>query len=698
MGQIFRRLSLGIAFIALASAILLWSDAPRRAPMSVRPGNSPDSPQPARVMKVALMQMASQPIIDDGAEGVMNGLKAAGFVDGKNLQLTRFNAEGDLATANAMALELTGGGYDLIITLTTGALQAVANANKQRKVPHVFGLVTDPTKVGVDVGKEPLDHPAHMVGIGTLQPVADSLRMAQQLNPKLARVGLAWNPAEVNSEICTKLARDACRDLKLELLEATVENTAAVNESIASLVSRDVDVLWVGGDVTVLGAFDLVAKAAKNAHIPVCTCMPGNALKGSLFDVGANYYEVGLSIGRLAGRVLSGDDIAKLPVTIAIPPKLFLNTLALDGLRDGWAIPPDVLEKADAIVDAQGLHEKRPRPNDPQPDKIGPGKPTGTNAASTKPLNQPPERTPSQQPLGKVWQLRLLSYINSPDVEEAEQGLRDGLKSAGLVERRDYELKTANAQGDMTALHGMVDAALADRADLLLTISTQALQSAIQRARGTPIVFTMVANPFAAGVATTETDHSPNVTGAYGSNDVDAMLPIIKQLMPHARRVGAMYAPTEVNSVFSHSLLVKAAKGAGYELISLGVNSPSEAPDVTQSLCSQQIDLICLPNSNLAGSSFPTIVQSAKRAKIPVFGFLGGMASQGAVVVLTRDYHDMGHDSGQIAARVMRGEKPAAIPLQQSRKNKLFVNQSAAQAAGLTLPESLLKSADRVIE
>lgn len=679
MGQIVRRLSLGVVFIGLASAVLLWSDAPRRAPMPGRTGTAPDSPQPARVLKVALMQMASQPIIDDGAAGVIIGLKEAGFVEGTNLHLTRFNAEGDMATGNAMALELTSGGYDLVITLTTGALQAVANANKQRKVPHVFGLVTDPTKAGVGVGTEPLDHPSHMVGIGTLQPVADSLRMAQLLNPKVARIGVAWNPAEVNSEVCTKLARDACRDLKLEMLEATVENTAAVNESIASLVSRDVDALWVGGDVTVLGAFDLVVKAAKNAHIPVCTCMPGNALKGSLFDVGANYYEVGVSIGRLAGRVLSGDEIAKLPVTIAIPPKLMLNKLALDGLHDGWAIPPEVIQKADAIIDEQGLHEKRPKPNEPP----RPG------AASTK---------SPDKPLTKVWQLRLLSYINSPDVEEAEKGLVEGMKSGGLVEHRDYELKMANAQGDMTALHGMVDSALADHPDLLLTISTQALQSAIQRARGTPIVFTMVANPFAAGVATTEADHLPNVTGAYGSNDVGSMLPIIKQVMPKARRIGALFAPTEVNSVYSHDLLVKGAKGAGYELISLGVNSPSEAPDVTQSLCGQGIDLICLPNSNLAGSSFPTIVQSAKRAKIPVFAFLGGMAPQGAVVVLTRDYHDMGFDSGAIAARVMRGEKPAAIPLHQSHKNKLFINREAAKAADLALPESLLKSADRVID
>ena len=673
-----KRLSLGIFLIALASAILLLSDAPRRPTRSL-PSESPaGSPAQAVVLKVALMQMASQSIIDEGAAGVIEGLKEAGFVEGASLKLSRFNAEGDLATANAMAQELTGGGYDLVITLTTSALQAVANANQQRRVPHVFGLVTDPTKAGVGVGTEPLDHPAHMVGIGTLQPVAESLRMARQLNPKLARVGIAWNPAEVNSEICTKLAREACGELKLELLEATVENTAAVNEAVASLISRDVDLLWVGGDVSVLAAFEVVAKAAKNARIPVCTCMPGNAAKGSLFDVGANYYEVGRHLGRLAGRVLSGAEIAKLPVEKATPPKLMVNQLVLRGLRDAWKLPAEVLDKADSVIDEKGQHDK-------------------VRTAANASVEAPRGTTAASAPLSKVWQLRLLAYINSPDVEEAEKGLRDGLKKAGVIEGRDFELKVANAQGDMTSLHGMVEAALADRADLLLTISTQALQGAVKRARGTPVVFTMVANPFAAGVATTEADHLANVTGAYGFNDVDSMMPIIRQLMPDARRVGAMFAPTEVNSVYSHDLLVKAAKTANYELISLGVNSPSEAPDVTQSLCGQQIDLICLPNSNLAGSSFPTIVQSARKAKIPVFGFLGSMASQGAVVVLTRDYHDMGVDSGLIAARVMRGEKPAAIPLHQSRQNRLLINVTAAKEAGVTIPDELLNRADHVI-
>lgn len=673
MWHTLQRLSLGIFLILLASAILLFSETPKSKPRESQ--NTAAASGPAQTMRVAMFQMASQPIIDEGAAGVLESLKDTGFVDGQSLKLKRFNAEGDMATGNAIAQELVGGEYDLIITLTTGALQAVANANKLRKVPHVFGLVSDPVKAGVDIGTEPLDHPAHLVGIGTLPPVDQALELARKINPELSRVGLAWNPAEVNSEVCTLLARDVCKKLKIELLEANVENTSAVKEVVSSLIDRKVDALLVGGDVTMLGAMDVVAKAASDARIPSFTCLPGNAAKGALFDVGANYYEVGRTVGRVAGRVLKGESIAKIPVEIAIPPKLFINKLVLNNLNGDWKFPPDVISQADSIIDETGRHDK----NAPV-----------VNKAAMAPA------TP--EPLAKLWNLRILSYVNSEDVSEAERGLREGLKKTGLVEGQDYTIAMLNAQGDMATLNGMVDSAVTANADLLLTISTQALQSSVQRSRGTPIVFTMVANPFAAGVGTTEAKHLPNVTGAYGANDVRRMMPIIRQLLPNARKLGTLFVPTEVNSVYSYELLAEAAGAAKYELVSAPVNAGTDVLDATQSLCDQHLDAICLSNSNLTGATFPSIAQSANKAKVPIFAFLGSTATQGAVAVLTRDYYDMGVDSASLAARVMRGEQPATIPFHQSTASKLYLNKASARAVGLELPDELLKAADQVFE
>lgn len=113
----FRRLSLGLCLIGLASAVLLLSDANRR-----------DAPQELR--RIAILQHASQPIIDEGVQGMLQGLAETGYVVGRNLSVRRYNAENDVPTANAMASEMVSGPYDMVMTATTLSLQAVANAKK----------------------------------------------------------------------------------------------------------------------------------------------------------------------------------------------------------------------------------------------------------------------------------------------------------------------------------------------------------------------------------------------------------------------------------------------------------------------------------------------------------------------------------------------------------------------------------------
>jgi ABC-type uncharacterized transport system substrate-binding protein len=662
MLHVIQRLSFGIGAIAIASAVLLLSDAPAR-----RPRARSDNPAEQQY-RIAVMQHASQLIIEEGYAGLIAGLEESGFAEGRNLTIRRFNAEGDVATATAMAQEMIGGDYDLAVTLTTPSLQALANANKDGKVRHVFALVTDPVATGVGIGKEPLDHPAHLVGLGTLQPVAESVRMARRMNPDLKRLGVVWNPAEINSEVNTRLCRQACAELGITLLEANAENTAGVREAAVSIITRDVDALWIGGDVTVLAAIDSMLGAARDSRIPVFTCIPGNATKGTLFDLGANYFEVGRREGVLAAEVLKGTPIKTLPVESAVPPKLFINTLALNGLRDRWSIPPELLGEADVYIDAQGTHEKKPAP-----------------AA----------RAPSA-PLAKKWRIRILEYVNIPDVEEAEKGVLDAIRESGLVLDRDYEYRVSNAQGDMATLNSMVDAAVSEQADLVITLSTPTLQAAMRRAQSQPVVFTFLANPFAAGAGKTDADHLPNITGAYGAGDMEGMVKLIRRLMPAARRVGAMYCPTEVNSTYNLDLFLAASKTAGLEVISMGVSTPSEVADTALALCGKEVDAICLPSANITAASFPSIAQAARRARLPVFAFLGGLAEQGAVVALARDYYDMGHDGGKVAVRVMRGEDASKIPFQPAVRTRLLLNREAARQCGIEFPDDLVKSADRI--
>src|SRR4029077_4908049 len=113
----------------------------------------------------------------------------------------------------------------------------------------------------------------------------------------------------------------------------------------------------------------------------------------------------------------------------------------------------------------------------------------------------------------KKWRLYLIQYNDVLDVKESEHGVREGLRSAGLEEGRDFSAKVLNAQGDMSTVSALIDAAVTGGADMLITFSTPTLQAAIQRGQSLPIVYTYVANGLVAGAGRSETDHLPNVTG-----------------------------------------------------------------------------------------------------------------------------------------------------------------------------------------
>jgi len=335
MWPAIRRLLLGVFLIALTSGVLLVSDWGQR-----QAGRGP-------LPRVALLQHATQALLDEGVDGYIAGLAEGGFLEGKTVLIQRYNAENDIATANAIAKEITDGRFDLLLTATTISLQAVAAANQARRTKHVFGFVSDPASAGVGISRDnPLQHPPHLVGFGSMPQVEDTFRTARQIYPALKTVGAAWNPAESNSVANMKLARKVSAELGIELMEANVENSSAVQQVAASLVSRGVQALWVGGDLTMIIALDVVVAEARKARIPVFTSIPGNAQRGALFDVGGDPAEIGRKIGQLAARLLRGEDSSRIPIENYFNPRLIVNRKALAGLKDPWRIPKDLLARA----------------------------------------------------------------------------------------------------------------------------------------------------------------------------------------------------------------------------------------------------------------------------------------------------------------------------------------------------------------
>ena len=661
-----KRLALGVILIALAAGVLLYTDrgARNRSAATAGGGGAP------RIRHVALVQHGSIPALEDGGNGVIESLTARGYAGSGKIDLKRFNAEADLGTANTIAKEVTSGGYDLIISVSTPSLQTVANANKSgTHTPHVFGLVSDPYSTGVGIERtNHAIHPPYMTGMGCMQPVASSFRTAREMRLELKSVGLVWNPAEANSQAQTKIARGVCAELGIELVEANAENSTSALEAANSLVSRGVEAIWISGDVTISLATDSIINAARRGRIPVFTVMPPNVKKGSLFDLGANYYEVGLAVGNLAADVLDGKNPADVPVENFAPELFLINETALAGLRDTWSIPPSVRKRASGFITS-----------------------TSTNLPS---FAVPPVRGP--KPLARKMNIDLIEYLETPNVEIAREGVLAGFKKAGLERGRDYELRVRNAQGDMATLNTIVDAAISDNSDLLFAAATPALQGALRRGNGRPLVFTLIANPVLAGAGKSDTDHLPFVTGSYIPSPHEEALVALKRCLPNARRIGTLFVPSEVNSVFYKDDLLGAAKKLGYEVELVGVSTSSEISDAALALCGRNIDVFCQISDNLTGGSFASIAQAAKRAKIPLMSFAAGQAKQGAFMTISRDYFDGGVSSAEIAVRVLRGESPAKIPFHLVTHIQYIFNPTAAAQYGIQFPADLLGKGESI--
>ena len=656
-----RRLLLGIFLIMAAAAVLLLSDLGSRV-------KTTSAPKSGRTMRVALLQHASQTILDQGRTGMIAGLKEKGWEQGKNLELKLYNAEGDNAVSQTIAKEMAGGGYDLLMTISTVSLQSVANANKAGGTPHVFALVSDPSVAGVGVSKaNPLDHPKHLAGFGTMQPIPQAFKIAREMNPALKKVGVVWNAAEANSEAQVKLARKVCADMGIELMESTVDNSSGVAEAAGALVARGAEALWMGGDVTVMTAADSLIATAKKGRIPVFTVIPPNVKKGSLFDLGADYSEVGRLAGNLAGEILSGRKPADVPITNVMPEMLALNLQATKDLQTPWQVGDDLRKRANLLIDDIGAEQ--------------------TKAIAAAP-----------NPSGKKWKIAIVNYIESGPSEDTLAGMKVAWKRSKLLEGKDYTISYRSAQGDIASLNGIFDAVLTENADIVVPLSTPTLQSALQKIRDRPIVFSVIANPVVAGAGKSYTDHKPNVTGVSVLAPVGEALTMIQKYFPQYKRLGTLFCPAEANSVDLKESFEKLCKERGLTLECVAVNTSSDLSDASLSLVSRPIDAIVQISDNLSSTGFNAITKAARQTQKPLISLNSTTVPLGAPIALGRDYHNCGEVTVEMLERVIRGEDPSKMPF--VLPPRLFYSASPANAAsvGMTLPPELLKEVDKVIK
>ena len=646
MVNLIKDLWLALLLILGASLLLLLSD------LEQRKGRKKDIDQ-KRFPSIAIMQIRSTPLLDNHVAGITDRLQELGFIAPDKQNIRIFNPQGDLATANTIAREIVNGPYELVITSSTLSLQTFAKANQTTGKLHVFGAVTDPYGTGVGIkGAEPGQHPPYMAGIGTFQPVRRAFQVLWELQPAIKKVGVVWNPGEQCSEACLHQARKICGELGINLVEAIATNTSEVAEAARSLMAKGIEAVWIGGDTVAMSSAGMIINLAKQSGIPVFTNDPVDTANGALFGIGANYHTVGLYTADLAAQILKGKSPSEFRIENVIPEELKINKEVLASLGKSWQISKGISE---ILTDQAKSGETQSIPH---------------------------------------FKLRVVLYSETEFAERCREGLMDGIKGAGLTESKDFELKYYNAQGDMSTLSSIMTTVKADQVDLLVAVSTPALQAAIRQAGvDTKIVFTGVGDGVKAGAGKSETEHLPNVTGITTRSPFDGMAALIKATIPSVKRVGTLFTPAEINSVLYKDWFKEALTKQGLELIAIPVTSSAEISQAATELCRNNIQLVCQIVDNLTRPGFALIARKATENNLPVFVFDSDQMKDGGVICLARDYYDAGKEAAALVIDILKGKNPGQIPFRNTQNEKLIYNPELAKKFQLKISENFTKKA-----
>ncbi|MCX8159321.1 MAG: ABC transporter substrate-binding protein [Candidatus Saccharicenans sp.] len=289
----------------------------------------------------------------------------------------------------------------------------------------------------------------------------------------------------------------------------------------------------------------------------------------------------------------------------------------------------------------------------------------------------------------------ILAY-DSPTSLEVLRGLQGRLEEYQKTSGERLEIIVKKAGGQVSLLPELVQA-LAASSDLLVPVSTAALQASLIASDNRPIVFSSVANPYIVRAGRTAVDHDPRVTGVCSTAPIRQVLELIHRALPAARRVGTVWTPSEINSEYYFQLMKESADEMGLEIIGQPIGGAGDIVQAVQALIRDRVEVLFPVSDNTINSNFPVLARLAAENRLPLFAAFATGAELGACASMGFGFDDIGRKTAELVIRIKNGESPARIPFQYIDRVKFYVNDEAARLQGIKLPESLTRMADRII-
>ncbi len=289
----------------------------------------------------------------------------------------------------------------------------------------------------------------------------------------------------------------------------------------------------------------------------------------------------------------------------------------------------------------------------------------------------------------------ITTIIEHPALNDVVRGFKDSLSDKGYKEGVNVSFDYRNAQGSMENAVQIAAGFIGKKSDLILAVGTPVAKAVVEQTNSIPIVIAAITDPVGAGLVKDPKHPGGNVTGTSDMVPVEEQFKLIKKLIPKTKKIGVVYNPGEPNSVIIISKARDAAKKLKLKLIEATANKTSEVRSAAASLVGK-VDVFYLTTDNTTAAAIDVINDVTNENNIPFFSSEKNSLKAGTLAFLGIDYYERGKEAGNMAARILKGEKPGNIPISYPKDFALAINKTVADRYGIKIPDDILNKAELI--
>jgi len=300
----------------------------------------------------------------------------------------------------------------------------------------------------------------------------------------------------------------------------------------------------------------------------------------------------------------------------------------------------------------------------------------------------------------KIYRLGILETI-SPIVNAANfDALRKGLRELGYVEGQNLFFEYRSADGRNERFPDLVAELVRLKVDLIVTRSTPAVLAVKAATTAIPVVMAATANPVGDGIVATLARPGGNITGlsSFHTELSNKRLELLREMIPRIARIATLSDPSNPVTPGQQEDVRRAARSLGIETQFLEARNREDLGPAFEVAAREKVEALILQNSAPTQANLQLTVDLAARHRLPAIYASKEFVDAGGLMTYGVSYPDLYRRAATYVDKILKGAKPADLPVEQPTKFELVLNLKTAKALGLAMPDKLLVAADEVIE